>query len=214
MFFKPATALNHYTIAFLCALSFSIAACKGQGEGQGEHQGQHQGEHADKPVADAALTLPIMTNETVLNSKTGLTVSNAYVKPPLPGRDISAIYFTLSSGTQADRLTGVRTSLSEHAEIHTHIKDGDIMKMRRIEMLELKRGATIPFKPGGYHIMVFGTELSPVATDAEMTLIFEKAGEAVLTVPIQGRIRQAYQSSDEPTQNPSPENGSKDTSHR
>ena len=115
---------------------------------------------------------------------------------------------------QAYRLIGVRTSLSEHAEIHTHIKEGDIMKMRRIETLDLKSGASVPFKPGGYHIMVFGTELSPVATDAEMTLIFENAGEALLTVPIQGRLRETYQSSEEPTQNTNPENGSKDTPHR
>lgn len=133
----------------------------------------------------------------ILSPESGLSIRNAYIKPPLPGRDVSAIYFTLTGGTTEDRLIGVKTSLSDLAEIHTHIKDGDIMKMRRIDGIDVPAKGSVVFEPGGYHIMVFGTELSPVATDGELTLSFENAGDTLVRVGVLGRRDLSKVSADE-----------------
>jgi|GEM_PF-801662 len=178
-----------YGVGVLCGWAVWLAACQAQPE---------TAEITPPDLAPVEVTVDesALQNITVLDAKAKLSVLNAHIKPPLPGRDVSAIYFTLVNAGEEDRLIGVQTTLSEHAEIHTHIKVGNIMKMRRIEDLTLPYRSSVVFKPGSYHIMVFGTELSPVATDAEMTLVFENAGAKTLTVPIKGRTRSVYKSDD------------------
>lgn len=155
------------------------------GDGASPHAGHETETHISESVNS-------QSQKIVLNAQAGLALDKAYVKEPFPGRDVSGIFFDLINTGAADRLIGVETSLSRIAEIHTHIKDGNVMKMRKIDGVDLAADTTVSFEPGGYHIMVFKTELSPVATDIEMTLIFENAGETLVRVPIQGRPMKIY----------------------
>ena len=55
---------------------------------------------------------------------------------------------------------------------------GDVMQMRRIEGLEIKPGATVELKPGGYHLMLMDLKGALKAGDTiKGTLVFEKAGK-------------------------------------
>lgn len=88
---------------------------------------------------------------------------------------------------QSDRLIGASSTASAMAELHTHIEDNDgIMMMRQIEGgLEIAAGDTALLKRGGDHVMLMGLNgaLDTGAT-IEITLTFEKAGDVVVSVPV------------------------------
>jgi len=122
-------------------------------------------------------------------------ITQSMINPPLPGRDISAGYFSLQNDGPTDRLIAARSSISPIVELHTHIEDQGVMRMRRIEGIEIGAGETLSFEPGGYHLMLFKTDISAGQKQAEITLVFENAGEMTLTAPIQSRNSQSAGSS-------------------
>lgn len=71
-------------------------------------------------------------------------------------------------------------------EIHTMSMDGNVMKMRALEQLELKAGQKIDMKPGnGVHIMLIGLK-KPLAVGDKfpLTLNFRKAGKVEASVEV------------------------------
>jgi copper(I)-binding protein len=98
----------------------------------------------------------------------------------------SAAYMTLMThGDSADKLVGAKTQVAETAELHNHIMEGDIAKMREVEAIEVKPGEAATLEPGGFHVMLMGLKEPLTAGDVlPLTLIFEQAGEVTLEVPI------------------------------
>jgi copper(I)-binding protein len=81
-------------------------------------------------------------------------VSDAWVRATVPGQNVAAAYMTLRAGSAA-RLVGVKTKAARSAEIHSMSHEGGVMKMRRLESLELPAGQDVALEPGGNHIMLF-----------------------------------------------------------
>ena len=107
--------------------------------------------------------------------------------PPFPGRDISAGYFEITNhGHHDDRLIAASSPVSESVEIHTHNEEDGVMKMRRVEGVDLPAGQSVVFKPGGYHLMFFGTALKEGQTDVSVTLTYETAPPVTIIVPLEG----------------------------
>lgn len=126
-----------------------------------------------------------MTDEAQLD---GIVVSQAWVRTPLPGRDVTAGYFKLDNKSgAADKLLTVSTDASERAEIHTHLNVDGVMKMRKLDGLEIAKNETAMFKPGGLHVMMFGTKIADGDNDVEITLTFENSGEVMITANIQDK---------------------------
>ena len=103
-----------------------------------------------------------------------------------------AVYLTLQNPGQPDRLTGVRTPRAGKAELHTHVHEGEMMRMKQIESIELPANGKVELKPGGGHVMLF--ELSEPLVAGErfpMTLEFERAGEVTIEVTIRDEAPEA-----------------------
>ena len=64
--------------------------------------------------------------------------------------------------------------------------EGDVMKMRAVERIDLKAGEKIEMKPGqGYHIMLMDLKKPLKAGESfPMQLRFRKAGKVQLTVTV------------------------------
>jgi len=92
-----------------------------------------------------------------------------------------------NTGTTDDRLVAARADVSRKTELHTHIKEGDLMKMRQVEAIDVPAGKTVALQPGGLHVMFMGLN-APLAsgTHFPLTLVFEKAGEITVDVEVQG----------------------------
>ncbi|MDO8607959.1 MAG: copper chaperone PCu(A)C [Phaeospirillum sp.] len=97
-----------------------------------------------------------------------------------------AAFLTISNHGSDDRLTGAQADISKAVELHTHVKDGDIYRMRKVDALAVPMHGTVALKPGGDHIMFIGLT-APVKEGAmvPLTLVFEKAGKIVVNVPVQ-----------------------------
>jgi copper(I)-binding protein len=100
----------------------------------------------------------------------------------------SAAYMTLEiMGEEPDRLVGGSSPLAEKAELHTHLMEGGVAKMRPVDAIEVSPGTPTVLEPGGLHLMLIGLnqKLEEGATML-LTLVFENAGEVTLEVPVRG----------------------------
>ena len=106
-----------------------------------------------------------------------------------PGRAKNgAVYIAIANdGKAQDRLVAVKGTAAKRIEIHTHLMANGVMRMRRVEGVDIPSGKSITFKPGGHHVMLIGLK-TPLkkGTSFPLTLIFEKAGEVAATVKVLG----------------------------
>ena len=108
----------------------------------------------------------------------GLAVTQAWARATPPGATVAAVYLTLdNSAGGADRLLSVSTDVAERPEVHATVHDGDVVRMRRTEPLDIGAGERIAFEPGGRHLMLMGLQAPLVqGSRIAITLEFEKAG--------------------------------------
>lgn len=82
-----------------------------------------------------------------------------------------------NEGREADRLIAVKSPAAQKVTLHQMIGEDGMMKMRRLDKLEIKPGETVELKPEGMHLMFEGLQGPLLASDrAKGTLVFEKAG--------------------------------------
>lgn len=102
------------------------------------------------------------------------------------GAKVGAAFLELSAPAGvADKLIAAKSPVAGVVELHTHTHANGVMQMRRIDNLPVGPGAKVVMKPGGHHIMLM--ELKGPLIEGqpiELTLVFEKAGEVKLSVPV------------------------------
>jgi hypothetical protein len=115
-----------------------------------------------------------------------LMVTDSWVRMTMTGRPAGGYMIVHNMGDAADRLVGAATPMAERVELHTHIKDGDVMKMRRVAHVDVPPRGKVTFRTGSYHLMIFGLKHAMKKGDMlPLTLTFEKAGR----LDIKARIR-------------------------
>lgn len=118
----------------------------------------------------------------------GIVVESPWARAT-PGRSVNgAAYFTLANrGPAGDRLIGVSSPAAGRAELHTHIHDKGVMRMRKVAGVDLAPGASVSFRPGGYHVMLMGLK-APLRKGGSLplTLRFEKSAPIRVTAKIMG----------------------------
>jgi copper(I)-binding protein len=53
-------------------------------------------------------------------------------------------------------LINAHSAAAANVELHNHVMEDGMMKMRRQDTVELPQGETVVFEPGGLHIMLIG----------------------------------------------------------
>ncbi len=115
-----------------------------------------------------------------------LAVSGANVRATPPGASVGALYFTITnSGTTADQLASVSTSVARTVQLHATRMVKGVMQMREVQGVECPPGATVKAEPGGLHVMLIGLS-SPLrlGTTIDVSLLFRAAGVLMLKVPV------------------------------
>ncbi len=99
-------------------------------------------------------------------------VSDAYVREPIPGRAMSAAFMTLTNNGSDDKvLVSASAPWAGSIEIHTHIHDNGVMRMRQLQELTIPAGESVTLQPGGLHLILFNLQ-SPLAQSLPLTLCF------------------------------------------
>lgn len=92
-----------------------------------------------------------------------------------------------NTGTATDQLIGIRTPVAKRAEMHTHLMDKGIMRMRPLKAIEVNPGAPAVMRPGGDHIMLMGlTRKLKRGERFPITLRFANAGEITVMATVAG----------------------------
>lgn len=90
-----------------------------------------------------------------------IEVSNSFVKITPPNMKQTAIFMDIKNNSDKEiSLIDANTSLSSVTELHTHIKDGEMMKMIKVSDIKIPAHGEANLKPGGLHIMVFNLNSS------------------------------------------------------
>jgi len=100
---------------------------------------------------------------------------------------VGGVFLTLkNAGGAADKLVKAASPVAETVELHTHVKDGDAMRMRPVDGIPVPARGQTSLVPGGYHIMLIGLKQAlKEGTSFPLTLTFEKAGTVTIDVPVQ-----------------------------
>ena len=95
-------------------------------------------------------------------SASGLVYDGAYIKTPVPGKDLSAAYARVTNRSeQAICLQRFEASFAQRVELHATQQSADRVRMQRQAELCIDPGQTAALEPGGMHFMLFGVaELS------------------------------------------------------
>ncbi|MCW5752857.1 MAG: copper chaperone PCu(A)C [Alphaproteobacteria bacterium] len=90
-----------------------------------------------------------------------------------------------NEGPAADRLVRAESGAARAVELHTHIRDGEIVRMRPVEAIELPPGAAVRLAPGGQHLMFLGLARPFAAGEkVAVTLVFERAGRLEIELAV------------------------------
>jgi hypothetical protein len=91
-----------------------------------------------------------------------------------------------NTGAQPDRLVSASTPIARVVELHTMIREGDVMRMRPVTDIAVAPGQTVELRPGGFHVMLIGlTAPMPQGGRVPLTLRFERAGEVQVELTVE-----------------------------
>ncbi len=97
----------------------------------------------------------------------GPAVDEAWIRTPLPGKSMTAGYFTLRNDSDTDIvLTGASSDRWADVSLHeTRTTDG-VSRMHAIDSLTLRPGEQLHFQPGGLHLMLMRPGADVASGDA------------------------------------------------
>ncbi|MEO3431002.1 copper chaperone PCu(A)C [Pelagibius sp. CAU 1746] len=102
-----------------------------------------------------------------------------------PARN-SAAFMIIHNGGGADRLIAASGDVAERVELHTHKMEGNVMKMRQVEAVDIPAGGMAALQPGSFHVMLIGLREALKEGDRfPLTLSFEKAGSVTVEVAVE-----------------------------
>ena len=109
-----------------------------------------------------------------------LQITQPWVRAPATPGNPGAAYFTVKGGPVDATLIGVTADVAVRSEMHESMGGGETMAtMKPIRQLAIPARATVEFKPGGRHVMLF--DLNPtLKRDAKVTLRFTFANGEVM----------------------------------
>lgn len=116
-----------------------------------------------------------------------LVIDHPWSRATAPNARVGGAYLTVvNSGAAPDRLVSASSPVAGKVELHTHIKDGDIMRMREIPAIDVPARGKVELKPGGLHIMLIDLKAPLKQGDKpKLTLVFEKAGAVDVEIAVE-----------------------------
>lgn len=90
-----------------------------------------------------------------------LLVTDATVREMLPGRSMTAGYFTIKNNNKVPvELIAASSPQFGSVELHQHSHKDGMMKMEQVQSVIIEAGEQVQFQPGGLHLMLFDAKAS------------------------------------------------------
>lgn len=118
-----------------------------------------------------------------------MTISQPWARASAGMAKAGAAFMTITNASgMDDTLIAAKSDVATRVELHTHLMEGGVMKMRKVEGgIPVKNGEAQYLKPGSYHVMFMGLK-APLQENSTfpVTLVFEHAGEKPIVVEVKG----------------------------
>lgn len=84
-----------------------------------------------------------------------VSVHEPYVRLAPPNAPATGAFMVIRNGGAKDvKLVKADNPVSKVTELHTHLNEGGVMKMRPVPAIDVKAGGEAVLKPGSLHIMM------------------------------------------------------------
>lgn len=138
------------------------------------------------------LSLPAMAHD---YSAGALKIGHPWSRAMPATSPTAGVFMTINNtGKDADKLVSATSPQAGKIEMHTHVNDNGVMRMR-----EVAGGITVPageatkLAPGGLHVMLFDIkQQAKVGDKFPLVLKFEKAGEVKVDVKVEAGAPAAH----------------------
>ena len=126
--------------------------------------------------------LPLLS----LAADSALRIADPYVRLVPPNAPASAAFMVISnSGSAPRQLLKAQSPVAKTVELHTHVNDHGIMKMRPVSSIAVDAKGKVELKPGSYHIMLI--DLKQPLTEGEVVpiaLFFDDGSSQQIAAPV------------------------------
>ena len=115
-----------------------------------------------------------------------IEIEGAYARASIPNVPNSAAFFVIKNNSDKDiAITSANSDIAEKNELHTHIKENQMMKMIKIEKLVVPAKSSLELKSGGDHVMLIGLKKELKAGDEiSLELSFSDGDKKKIKVPV------------------------------
>lgn len=132
------------------------------------------------------ITLSLLLLTPLAMAAKTVEVKSPYARAVPPGQANSAIFMMLKNNSAKEvSLIRAQSSVAEAVELHTHMMDQGVMKMRQVSEIRIPGNGMAQLRPGGNHIMLIGLKKNLFeGQKVTVKLHFSNGSMAVVEMPI------------------------------
>jgi len=120
------------------------------------------------------------------NAADNVIMGNPYVRMVPPGQMVTGAFVVLKNADDKDhKVVKADSAAAKVTELHTHVNEGGMMKMRPVKEIEIKAKGETALQPGGLHIMLI--DLKKPLNEGEnvaITVTFEDGSSKKFDAPV------------------------------
>lgn len=110
---------------------------------------------------------------------------DGYVRLLPPGSPNTAAFLVLKNDADKSvKLVAAASPEVGRAELHTHLHENGVMKMRQVESIEVPAKGEVALKPGSFHIMLFEVRELSQGMAFPLTLTMDDGQKLELSLPV------------------------------
>jgi len=122
-------------------------------------------------------------------AQANVSVKDAWVRATVPQQKATGAFMQLQASADS-KFVSASSPLTPTVEVHEMAMQGDVMRMRQVQSVELPAGKLVELKPGGYHIMLLNLKAQVKEGDTvPFSLVFEGKDGKRETVDIKAPVK-------------------------
>lgn len=131
------------------------------------------------------LVLCLISFSVLADISSNLEIEKAFARSAIKDQRNSAVFMHISNKGSDAALVRASSDAAKVVELHTHVNDSGVMRMRKIDKIDLPAGQKVVLKPGGLHVMFIGLNRDlNVGESVDVDLEFSDGSHKQITAPI------------------------------
>ena len=120
-----------------------------------------------------------------------IEIKEGYAYPPIGTNKVAVGYLSVTNNSEKDdALVSGQSTMAQTVEIHDHIHENGVMRMRQVKSVPLAAGETVVMKSGGLHLMIIGVKESmEVGSMVPVTLTLSSGAQIDAQLEVRARGR-------------------------